>query len=399
MLFLTLETFNKTGGIQSASRILAKAIAELALAKGETFRMMSLCDAKKLGSNGYVDPKLSKGYNNQKFHFFLTAIYEGFSSKTIILSHINLLSVAFWIHLFVPGTRIILLAHGKEVWTNLLPWKKKFIASKVEIWAVSQYTKDVLINRHGISVNKVRILNNCLDPYFKVPTSFSKPGYLLERYQISAKTPLIFSVSRINEHERNKGYDRVLDCLPELATHFPDIKYMLGGKIEAVEYCHILKKIQALNISTQVILPGFIPQDELADHYLLSDIFIMPSSKEGFGLVFLEALACGRQVIAGNKDGSVDALRNGELGSLIDPASKDEIYQAISTGLQKPRNQTAKELQQKTIRYFNFHTYKSRVDALLGYSTVKQDSIVNSPASQANTLLLNMLLCALLVFL
>jgi phosphatidylinositol alpha-1,6-mannosyltransferase len=398
MLFLTLETFNKTGGIQSASRILAKALAELALAKGETFFMMSLCDSKNVGNNGYLDPKLFKGYNYQRFQFFLTAIYQGLSSKTIILSHINLVSIAYWVHLFTPGIRIILVAHGKEVWTELLPWKKRFMASKVEIWAVSRYTKDILINRQGVPANKIRILNNCLDPHFMVPSSFLKPAYLLERYGLSAKAPLIFSVGRINEHERNKGYDQVLDCLPELAAHFPDIKYILGGKVEEIEYCRILRKIKELNISPQVILPGFIPQDELPDHYLLSDIFIMPSSKEGFGLVFLEALACGRQVIAGNKDGSIDALRNGELGLLIDPASKEEIYNAISTGLQKTRNQTAKEIQQKTIKHFNFDAYKSRIYTLLGSSRFNQDGRFNLTAGQAYLILLNLLGCALLEF-
>ncbi|MBA7664368.1 GDP-mannose-dependent alpha-(1-6)-phosphatidylinositol monomannoside mannosyltransferase [subsurface metagenome] len=78
-----------------------------------------------------------------------------------------------------------------------------------------------------------------------------------------------------------------------------------------------------------VILTGYVPDNKLVDYYNLCDVFVMPSKKEGFGIVFLEALACGKPVIAGNKDGSVDAILNGNLGALVDPDNLEQITESI----------------------------------------------------------------------
>lgn len=380
MLFLTLESFNKTGGLQSASRTLAKALAELSLTSEKAFHMMSLCDATETVDNRYVKPIQFKGFNYKRINFFLAAIRRGLSAEIIILSHINLLPVAYCVKLLAPKSRIILVAHGKEVWKDLRKWKIRFITRQMEIWAVSQFTRDILINKHGINGNNIQILNNCLDPYFKMPSCFAKPTYLLKRYEQSSAAPIIFSICRIDVYERNKGYDQVLECLPLLSVRFPTLKYILAGKMNPAEHCRICKKINDLSIAEHVILTGFVPGTELADHYLLGDLFIMPSTKEGFGLVFLEALACGRQVIAGNKDGSVDAVLNGELGTLVDPTSKDAIYTALVDRLQNPGKERASEIQEKTLKHFNFDLYKSRVQTLLQRSSSNREgTVVHQP--------------------
>ena len=105
------------------------------------------------------------------------------------------------------------------------------------------------------------------------------------------------------------------------------------------------------------------------DHFLLADVFIMPSRKEGFGIVFIEAMACGLPVIAGNKDGSCDALQNGALGSLIDPDNEAEILNALQQTFQKngqlsnPKSKA--RLQQKVKETFGFETYKHNLEKLL----------------------------------
>ena len=87
--------------------------------------------------------------------------------------------------------------------------------------------------------------------------------------------------------------------------------------------------IKKRGLQQQVIFTGFVPDEELADHFNLADIYIMPSEKEGFGIVFIEAMFYHKPVIAGNKDGSVDALLNGSLGLLVNPESLDEVTCAL----------------------------------------------------------------------
>ena len=108
-----------------------------------------------------------------------------------------------------------------------------------------------------------------------------------------------------------------------------------SGKYDEEEKVRIDKLINDLGLRNVVSLSGFIKEEEIAAHYCMSDLFIMPSQKEGFGIVFIEALSMGVPVIAGNIDGSVDALRNGELGTLVNPESKEEITEAIKNVIKR----------------------------------------------------------------
>jgi glycosyltransferase involved in cell wall biosynthesis len=77
-----------------------------------------------------------------------------------------------------------------------------------------------------------------------------------------------------------------------------------------------------------VTLTGFVPDAELPDYYNLCSLFAMPSKREGFGIVYLEAMACGKPALAGDRDGSRDALLDGEIGVLVDPDDVGAFGQA-----------------------------------------------------------------------
>ena len=114
---------------------------------------------------------------------------------------------------------------------------------------------------------------------------------------------------------------------------------------------------------------GFIPDEELCDYYNLCDVFAMPSKGEGFGIVYLEALACGKPTIGGNQDGAIDALCNGELGVLVDPDNIEQIAQAIVDILQGkhplPILYQPDLLRQKVIEIYGFDKFKERLALIL----------------------------------
>jgi len=115
-----------------------------------------------------------------------------------------------------------------------------------------------------------------------------------------------------------------------------------------------------------VILTGFIEEIELADYFLLADLFVLPSKKEGFGIVFIEALACGLPVICGNVDGSTDAIRDGELGKAINPDDLADLEQALSDYLSTPlSNSQREELQKQCLSHFNDADYIKRLEKLI----------------------------------
>ena len=121
--------------------------------------------------------------------------------------------------------------------------------------------------------------------------------------------------------------------------------------------------IDSMNLNHAVIFTGYIPEEELSAHYNLADLYIMPSLGEGFGIVFIEAMYYGVPVIAGNKDGSVDALLNGKLGLLVNPDKPEEIEIAIKKVI---NNKFAfKPDHNLLMQNFSYKAYKEKLESAL----------------------------------
>ena len=109
-----------------------------------------------------------------------------------------------------------------------------------------------------------------------------------------------------------------------------------------------------------MIFTGYVPESEKADHYRLADAFIMPSRGEGFGFVFLEAMACGIPVLASKVDGSREAVRNGSLGMMVSPADPKEIKEAVLATLKRPKGTIPEGLE-----YFSFSNFQQRLYSII----------------------------------
>ncbi|MGZ3823166.1 MAG: glycosyltransferase, partial [Mucilaginibacter sp.] len=177
---------------------------------------------------------------------------------------------------------------------------------------------------------------------------------------------VIFTLTRLASSEQYKGYEQVIKAVSRLKSKFPGIKYILSGQYDSTEEIRIKDLINLYKVNDEVILTGFLHENELADHFLLSDLFVLPSKKEGFGIVFVEALACGLPVICGNADGSTDAIRNGELGTAINVDDLDELANTISTYLETPLTIASRlNLQKQCLLYFNELDYREKLHKLL----------------------------------
>jgi phosphatidyl-myo-inositol dimannoside synthase len=113
-------------------------------------------------------------------------------------------------------------------------------------------------------------------------------------------------------------------------------------------------------VGDAVRLLGRLSDDDLLALYRSADVFVMPSTEEGFGIAFVEAAATGLPVVAGNVDGSVDALADGAIGRLIDPLSHDEIVASLIDGLRERRRSDVDVVQR-----FSFPNFAAQVDALV----------------------------------
>ena len=311
----------------------------------------------------YVDTESFRGFKGNRIAFLLNTAKTGWMANTIILSHINLLLFAWILKKIQPGKRIVLLAHGIEIWGKLPKWKTDFLRRHTEVWAVSHFTAEQIEKAHQLQPSQIKVLHNSLDPFFRIPALFVKPDHLLSQYQLSTSNKILYTLTRLSSQEQYKGYQQVILALKDLPE---EVVYILAGKADEKEKASVLSLIKQHHLTHRVILTGFLAEAEVHEHFLLADLFVMPSQGEGFGIAFIEAAACGLVSIAGNTDGSRDALLNGKLGELVDPQSVKEISTTIAKHLAYPKSAVnAKQLQQQCLAAFSFEQYKTNFLHLL----------------------------------
>jgi glycosyltransferase involved in cell wall biosynthesis len=359
--FLVLTAFSSMGGIEKFNRAFMKALVELQQPMNFTAFFAGMYDDHS--DTTYVPPGSFQAFSGKRIRFVIQNVLQLLRVDELIIGHLNLAVIGVLYKLIRPSKKLTVICHGMEVFEPVSGLKKKLLQKADHILAVSSFTKNKLVEVQQLPAEKISIFPNTLDPHFQLPADFSKPAFLKERYGIKEKEKVIFTLTRLNSEEGYKGYDKVISILPQLIKNGLSFKYILAGKADEAEKKRMQELITANGLQEYVLMPGFIADEEVTAHYLLADVFVMPSKGEGFGIVFLEAMACGLPVIAGNKDGSVDALKKGELGTLIDPDDMSEIEEAITCHFTEQKNKIV--LQNAMLQEYGFDHYKKRVQNIL----------------------------------
>ena len=289
----------------------------------------------------------------------------------IITTHVNFAVIAAALKQW-RGVPYWVVAHGIDVWNPQggVPQGHRSLRQIAlrradRILAVSGYTRDRLLREQALDPRRVVLLPNTFDAdRFKIAP---KPDYLLRRYQLAVNQPVILTVARLESIDRQKGYDQILQALPQIRRQIRNVRYLLVGT--GGDRVRIEQMIDRLQLRSSVTLTGFVPEAELGDHYNLCDLFAMPSQQEGFGIVYLEALACGKPTVGGDCDGAIDALANGELGVLVDPTDIPTIACTLTQILQgsyvHPLLYQPEMLRQQAIDRFGFAQFQRQLAELL----------------------------------
>jgi phosphatidylinositol alpha-1,6-mannosyltransferase len=137
---------------------------------------------------------------------------------------------------------------------------------------------------------------------------------------------VMLTVARLAGRERAKGIDEVLESLTDIAREIPNISYLVVG--EGSDRARLEEKAIALGVSDRVVFAGFVAEEEKADHYRLADAYVMAGRGEGFGIVYLEALACGLPIVASSLDASAEVVLNRSFGRVVNPDRPGELKAA-----------------------------------------------------------------------
>lgn len=312
---------------------------------------------------GYLVKIVSKG-NNGKLFFALRTLWQAifFNPDLIICSHVNFSPLCYLASFL--GKRYIVLSYGIDVWSITSKIKRRALKKAALVTAISNFTKEKIIDQIPQIKDRIPLVPNAIDGLSFYPKP--KSGYLINRHNLTKEDKIILTVTRLDKRERYKGYYEVVNALPHILTKIPQAKYLLVGG--GNDLANIQKHIREKKLEDSVIFAGYVSDNELIDYYNLSDVFVMPSKGEGFGFVFLEALACGKPVIAGNKDGSRDALLDGQLGILVNPDNIAGIARAIIRVLKKEMPAKLLDrhyLRKRVLEVYGFDKFRQRVKELI----------------------------------
>ena len=285
----------------------------------------------------FVSRAASKG----KLRFMYTAFIEATSGPydLVVAAHINLATLGKALAL-LKGAPSLLVIHGIDAWKRHSDFLvRKSLRYFTAIVGVSHLTLERFSAWAPVRESQFMLLPNCFDP--EIFTAGPRSEALARRLGVENRT-IIMTLGRLASEERYKGFDEIIEALPRLVEDIPDIVYLICG--DGPDRARLEKKALDLGVGKQVVFTGFVPEARKPEYYRLADAYVMPSKGEGFGIVLLEAMACGIPTLASRVDGSREALLGGKLGRLVDPSNPEEIIEGvratIAAGRGVPRDLT-----------------------------------------------------------
>ncbi len=254
----------------------------------------------------------------------------------------------------------VVMIYGKEVWDPQPPRIQRALQQADQIWANSRYSRDRACAANPINPDRVRMLTCVVDSDNFCPGPADPAlvaAYGLENHLV------LMTVARLWSGDIYKGVDVTIRALPTIAQAFPQVKYLVIGRGD--DQPRLAALAEELGVADRVVFAGFVPTEKLADHYRLADAYVMPS-QEGFGIVYLEALACGVPVLSGDRDGSADPLQDGRLGWRVPHRDVDAVAAACIEMLQGTDPRCRGDwLRAETLAQFTFPVLAERLRVAL----------------------------------
>lgn len=350
VLALVTDAYGASGGIAQYNRDLLGALDACP----------SVGDIKVLSLKGgaHSDPLPGKirqvGPAGGRIAYVAHAAVAAFTGPCdmIFCGHLHLAPVAAALAAIwrVP---LVTQLHGIEIWGPLSPVRRWGLERSEAVLCVSRDTRSRALAAASLEPERVLVLPNTVDPvYTPGDQNAARTTFGFGRNRI------LLTVGRLDPREAYKGHDRVIAALPELLQTEPDILYMIAGDGEDRQ--RLERLALASGVTHAVRFLGYVPAGDLPDLYRAADVFVMPSTGEGFGIVFLEAMACGTPAVGLGVGGTPDALVDGALGHV---ASETTLARVIRSALDAPLR--GEPLSGAVFRRFGRQSFRQELHSML----------------------------------
>jgi phosphatidylinositol alpha-1,6-mannosyltransferase len=357
------------GGVQEAGRQTAAALAQIAAQRGWSVIFLSLNDPPGLQSFLIGEGEISfRGFARSKSKFVISVLEEsGKEARVVLAAHPHLALPAVLMKWKSPHLKTIVGSHGIEVWKALPKIRRRALLSADLVLAPSSDTAKKLAEVQGVPASKI-----CRLPW-PLSTNFlcwaDSPAQLAEpRGWPSGQT--ILTVGRWAASELYKGVDDLIRAVAQIQGPGPGLQLVAVGGGDDLP--RLQKLASELGVADRVHFLQNLSREELAACYACGDIFALPSTGEGFGLVFLEAMAFGRPVVGAACGGTTDLVQDGVNGLLVPPRDPDRLAKALNRLLRdeelrtKLGNRGAEIVRNK----YSFEAFQAALDKILAESGV-----------------------------
>ena len=352
------------GGVQRAGRHLAAVLTEFAASRSMECRLLTLNDSPELHRMTLAGREfVFTGCERAKGRFTATALHAARrNAKLVLAAHPNLAPVVQAMRIAAPRMKSIVCAHGADVWEPLGILQRLTLRHSNLVLAPSKDTAAHVAEEQGVPEDRIRVLPWGLDPQFEALISPGSHPVLPENFPSGR---VILSVGRWLATERYKGMDTLITALPRLLTQRPEVQLALVGAGDDRAWLEDLAEQTGVNRHVH-FLTG-LTYSEIAACYAACEIFALPSRGEGFGLVYLEAMACGKPIIGGLHGGAPEVIQDGVTGYLVPHGDPIQLATSLETLLADPVH--AKEMgaraKQRAEHEFRFNVFAKSLKKIL----------------------------------
>ncbi len=258
----------------------------------------------------------------------------------------------------LAGAKLVSQLHGTEIWGDVPSLHRRSLEASDLVFAVSRDTRAKVLSKIDIAPEKVVVLSNTVGADF---TPSDRHG-ARERFGLRLDEFAVLTVARLDAREGYKGHDRIIPLIAQAGSQGSRAIYLIAGTGD--DEPRLRQMAKAHGVEERVRFLGKVPRMDLPDLYRAADLFALPSTGEGFGISFLEAMACGTPAIGLAAGGAPDALGDGELGICVHQRDFAEAFLKALTDAP-----SAARLSAAVHARFGFASYQAQCSRLMALAS------------------------------
>jgi len=366
VLFVALQ-FGRLGGLETYNLDLVKAMRQL----GCKVDVWSVVDSRTSVTDGIEATALAprpRVLRALYYRYLWERLLQQRLAATVaeydlvIAGHVNVLPS---VYLASGTTPYWVWTYGLDIWGDWSPVVEEALKQAQRIGTISQYTRLSITKR--LPDAQIALL----------PVSVDTDRFRPAESTLHRSDPLVLlTVGRLSRRDSYKGQDVVIRALPRIQREVRHpVEYWIAGSGD--DQPRLQNLAGEMDVLNSVRFLGRVPDDELVSVYQGCDVFVMPSragrgpdgswAGEGFGIVYIEASACGKPVVGSNQGGAAEAVVDGTTGFAVDPTSIDAIAEAVCELLKDPalRQTMGKDGRRYVVENFSLPLFEQRVARLL----------------------------------